>query len=232
MARRTDQRDRQKTIGETVVSKKKDSTLSRRDLLKAAGLAGIGLSTANVADAYCEPAPKQRTMIGVRFEPHDVVRLGIIGVGLRGTEVLKEFLAVDKVVVKAVCDVVKDKCTRAAQLIEQAGQKTPAIYANGERDFENLVARDDLDFVYIATPWEWHVPQALAALRAGKHAGTEVPAAYTLEDCWNLVDASEAARRHCLIMENCCYDSSETTVLNMVRAGVFGELVHGECAYN
>jgi predicted dehydrogenase len=72
----------------------------------------------------------------------------------------------------------------------------------------------------------------LAALRAGKHAGTEVPAAYTLEDCWKLVDASEAARRHCLIMENCCYDASETTVLNMVRAGLFGDLVHGECAYN
>src|ERR1044072_2103200 len=172
------------------VSDKKDSTLSRRDLLKAAGLAGIGLSTANLADAYAPEEEAQQvrraqqgTMIGVRFEPHDMVRLGIIGVGLRGTEVLKEFLAVDKVVVNAVCDVVKDKCTRAAQLVEKAGQKTPAIYANGERDFEKLVARDDLDFVYIATPWEWHVPQALAALHAGKHAGSEVPAAYTLEDC-------------------------------------------------
>jgi glycosyl hydrolase family 109/GFO/IDH/MocA oxidoreductase family protein len=221
------------------VRDKKDSTLSRRDLLKAAGLAGIGLSTSQIAHAYSaeEEAAQvrrgqQRTMIGVPFEPHDTVRLGIIGVGLRGTEVLKEFLAVDKVVVKSVCDVVKDKCTRAAQLIEKAGQKTPGIYADGERDFERLVARDDLDFVYIATPWEWHVPQVLAALRAGKHVGTEVPAAYTLEDCWKIVDASETARRHCLIMENCCYDSSETTVLNMVRAGVFGDLVHGECAYN
>jgi len=134
--------------------------------------------------------------------------------------------------VNAVCDVVKDKCTRAAQLVEKAGQKTPGVYANGERDFERLVARDDLDFVYIATPWEWHVPQVLAVLKHGKHAGTEVPAAYTLEDCWKIVDASEAVRRHCLIMENCCYDDSETTVLNMVRAGVFGDLVHGECAYN
>ena len=221
------------------MSKKKDSSLSRRELLKAAGLAGIGLSTANIVDAYSvetetaqDRRAQQRTMIGVPFERRDVVRLGIIGVGLRGTETLKEFLAVENVVVNAVCDVVKDKCTRAAQLVEKAGQKTPAIYASGERDFEKLVARDDLDFVYIATPWEWHVPQVLAALKAGKHAGTEVPAAYTLEDCWNIVNASEAARRHCLIMENCCYDSSETTVLNMVRAGVFGELVHGECAYN
>ena len=216
-----------------------DGKLSRRDLLKAASLAGIGLSAANIAHGFSSEEEvaqvrhaQQRTMVGVKFEPRDVVRLGIIGVGLRGTEVLREFLAVDKVVVNAVCDVVSEKCTRAAQMIEKAGQKTPGIYANGEKDFERLVARDDLDFVYIATPWEWHVPQVLAALREGKHAGTEVPAAYTLEDCWKIVDASEAARRHCLIMENCCYDHSETTVLNMVRAGVFGDLVHGECAYN
>ena len=116
---------------------------------------------------------------------------------------------------------------RAAQLVEKAGQKKPAIYSNGERDFERLSSRDDLDFIYIATPWEWHVPQVLAALKAGKHVGTEVPAAYTLEDCWNIVDASETARRHCLIMENCCYDDSETMVLNMVRAGLLGDLVHG-----
>ena len=161
-----------------------DGTLSRRDLLKAAGLAGIGAATSSVAEAYSveEEAvqarrAQQRTMIGVRFERHDVVRIGIIGVGLRGTEVLREFLAVDKVAVNAVCDVVKEKCARAAQLVEKAGQKTPGIYANGELDFERLVARDDLDFVYIATPWEWHVPQVLAALRAGKHVGTEVPAA-------------------------------------------------------
>jgi predicted dehydrogenase len=211
--------------------------------MKAAGLAGLGLTTLrSVDDHAADPndktgaeqarATKQQTMIGVKFEPRDVVRLGIVGVGLRGTEVLQEFLAIDKVVVNAVCDVVKDKCGRAAQLVEKAGQKTPAIYSEGERDFERLSVRDDLDFIYIATPWEWHVPQVLAALKEGKHVGTEVPAAYRLEDCWEIVNASETARRHCLIMENCCYDHSETTVLNMVRAGLLGELVHGECAYN
>jgi len=171
-------------------------------------------------------------MIGVRFEPRDVVRLGIVGVGLRGTDVLGEFLAIDKVVVNAVCDVVKEKCERAARLVEKAGQKTPAIYADGERAFEKLSSRDDLDFIYIATPWEWHVPQVLAALKAGKHVGSEVPVAYTIEDCWKIVDASEKTRRHCLIMENCCYDYSEMMVLNMARAGLLGELIHGECAYN
>ena len=217
-----------------------DSKLSRRDLLKAAGFAGVGITMSGIADANVIPkneettqrASAHATMMGVKFEPRDVVRIGIVGVGLRGTSVLQEFLAIEKVKVNAVCDVVKDKCERAAQLIEKAGQKTPSIYADGERDFERLSARDDLDFIYIATPWEWHVPQVLAALKNGKHVGTEVPAAYTLEDCWKIVNASEAARRHCLIMENCCYNDSETMVLNMVRAGLFGDLVHGECAYN
>jgi len=218
-----------------------NSKLSRRNLLKAAGLAGVGLTVSRVVEANDgvidfearqRRNSKQTSMMGVKFEPRDVVRLGIVGVGLRGTSVLKEFLAIDKVQVNALCDVVKDKCVRGADLVEKAGQKRPAIYAEGERDFEKLSTRDDLDFIYIATPWEWHVPQVLAALKAGKHAGTEVPAAYTLEDCWKLVDMSETTRRHCLIMENCCYDDSETMVLNMVRSGLFGDLVHGECAYN
>jgi predicted dehydrogenase len=211
--------------------------ISRRELLKVAALSSLAVTTIGnetLADIVEPPVPSdnQPTMMGVRFEPRDVIRLGLIGVGLRGTEVLKEWLAIDKVVVTAVCDVVKDKCVRAAQMVEKAGQKTPAIYANGERDFERLVSRDDLDFIYIATPWEWHVPQVLAALRAGKHVGTEVPAAYTIEDCWSIVNLSERMRRHCLIMENCCYDYSETMVKNMVGAGLFGELIHGECAYN
>src|SRR4026207_1183538 len=109
-----------------------NSKVSRRELLKAAGIAGVGLTTSYLIDAHAaqRDVSKNASMIGVKFEPRDVVRLGIIGVGLRGTEVLKEFLAVNKVVVNAVCDVVKDKCVRAAQLIEKAGQKTPGIYAD------------------------------------------------------------------------------------------------------
>ncbi|HEX6730045.1 MAG TPA: Gfo/Idh/MocA family oxidoreductase, partial [Pyrinomonadaceae bacterium] len=175
--------------------------LSRRDLLKAATIGGFGLTTLGNSSASSIEEyetsnislQKQKTMIGVQFEPRDLVRVGIVGVGLRGTEVLGEFLAIDKVVINAVCDVVKEKCQRAAQMVEKAGQKAPAIYADGETAFEKLSKRDDLDFIYIATPWEWHTPQILAALKEGKHVGTEVPAAYTLEDCWNIVGASEKA---------------------------------------
>jgi hypothetical protein len=107
-----------------------NSKVSRRELLKAAGIAGVGLTASQLINAHvaeeAEPAQrnvsKNATMIGVKFERRDVVRLGIIGVGLRGTDVLGEFLAIDKVVVNAVCDVVKDKCLRAAQLIEKARQ--------------------------------------------------------------------------------------------------------------
>ncbi len=219
-------------------------SLRRRDLLKGVASATVGVGLARLGFAG-EPergsdqnppkegtSPRRKTMIGVAFEPRDVARIGMIGVGLRGTSVLKLFLGVDKVRIVAVCDIVKEKCQRAAKLVEDAGQPTPALYSDGERDFERLCRRDDLDFIYIATPWEWHVPQAIAAMRNGKHVGTEVPSAYTLADCWSLVLTSEQTRRHCMLMENVCYAAPEMMVMNMVRGGVFGDLVHGECAYN
>ncbi len=221
---------------------KKNLKLSRRELLKSATLAGagLGITNASLRDAIAkneteyavEPPPTYKSMVGEKFKKHTEIRLAIVGVGLRGTSVLKEFLAIDKVQVTAVCDTVKEKCVRAAKLIEKAGQKTPAMYFNGDHDFENLCKRDDIDFIYTATPWEWHVPVMLATLNNGKHGGSEVPVAYTIADCWKLVDASEKSRRHCVIMENCCYDYNEMMVLNMVRAGLLGELIHGECAYN
>ena len=222
-----------------------DDKLSRREMLRHAALAGLGLGIAGahfetVAGAsgsaleslIAGPPPEHQSMIGVPFKRYETVRLAVVGTGLRGRGVLREFLNVPGVQVTALCDIVEEKVLQAKTLVEKAGQKTPALYFKGERGFEEAVRRDDVDFVYIATPWEWHVPQSLAAMNAGKHAGTEVPAAYTLEDCWKLVETSERTRRHCIIMENCCYDYDELLVLNMIRAGLLGELVHGECAYN
>jgi hypothetical protein len=143
-----------------------------------------------------------------------------------------EFLAVPGVELKAVCDIVPERTANAASLAEKAGQPRPTEYHAGDHDFENLCKRDDLDFIYVATPWSWHVPMALSALKNGHHVGTEVPSARTIADCWALVDASERARRHCLLMENCCYGQTELMVLRMVRAGIFGELTHGSGAYN
>lgn len=220
---------------------KKQTRLSRRDLLKSATAAGASLGVRGWAfgneydKSFSEwltgPKTANKSVMDMKFEPRDRIRLGVIGVGARGTSMLDEFLGVDGVEITAVCDIVKDKVAAAQRIIEKAGQKTPAGYAGGDHDFENLCKRDDIDFIYIATPWDWHVPMALAAMNHGKHAGVEVPVATTLEDCWKLVDTSEKTRRHCMIMENCCYGYNEMTVLNMVRAGLFGDLIHGEAAY-
>lgn len=198
--------------------------MTRRDLLGAAAVAGI-------ASVGARAATPVNSMIGVPFQATETVRFGVIGTGGRGTSMLKEMLSLENAEVHALCDVNKDAVITAQGLVEKAGQKTPAVFSNGDHDFENLVARDDLDFVYIATPWDWHVPMALAAMRAGKHVGVEVPAATTVEHCWDLVKTSEETRRHCMIMENCCYGYNEMLVLNLIRADLLGDLVHGEAAY-
>ena len=202
---------------------------SRRDLLRGA-VAGTGAALLSQT-AGAQPGDGRQSMIGVPFEARQNVRMGLIGCGLRGSSMLEEFLAVEGLTVTAVCDVVKEKALKAQAAVERAGQHPPAIYASGEHDFENLLKRDDVDFAYIPTPWEWHVPMAVAAMQNGKHAFVEVPAATTIEDCWKLVDTAEKTRRHCMIMENCCYDYNELLVLNMIRAGLFGDLLYGEGAY-
>lgn len=144
---------------------------------------------------------------------------------------LPNFLAVDGLQVVAVCDIDHEQTAKAQSIVERAGQKPPAIYDQDETAFEQLVRREDVDCVYIATPWHWHVPISLAAMQNGKHVWVEVPAATTIEDCWKLVNTSESTRRHCIMCENCCYGNSELTVLKMVRAGLFGDLLYGQGAY-
>jgi predicted dehydrogenase len=210
-----------------------DHPVSRRDLLKAAGLAGVAAAVPR--GAFASPTPvrtgQEASMLGVPFERHETVRLAIVGTGLRGRSVLNEMLAVDGVRITALADIVPEKAARAAKMVTDAGQPAPALYTDGERAFERLVERDDVDIVYTATPWPWHVPVCLAAMQAGKHAAPEVPAATTIEDCWALVRTSEATRRHCLRMENCCYDFNEMLVDTMVKAGAFGEILYAEAAY-
>jgi hypothetical protein len=219
--------------------------VSRRDLIKTIAVAGAGMGLAQFGlpdDANAEPVrliddatrpSSSASMMGVKFEPRDVVRIAIVGTGLRGRSTLGEFLGLGNVKITALCDIVPDKVEKAKAQMKKAGHDyEPAVYTGGERDFEKLCARDDIDIVYTATPWRWHVPVAVAAMKNGKHAATEVPAALTIEDCWTLVDTSEKTRRHCIMMENCCYGYNETMVLQMVKAGLFGELKHGGAAYN
>ena len=205
---------------------------SRRDLLRLASWASL----ASLAIDPAESAPQQtgHSVSGMAFETKDNVRIGVIGVGGRGNSLIDNFSAMPEVQITALCDTVKDKVIRAQAKLERAGRQkvSPALFHSNDLAYEDLVKRDDIDLVLVATPWIWHVPMAVAAMKAGKHVAVEVPAARTIEECWQLVNTSESTRRHCIQLENCCYDYNEMLVLNMVRAGLFGELTHGACAYN
>jgi hypothetical protein len=213
------------------------TALTRRELFKTAGLAGAAMAVP-AADLFAaappvpdSALPAQATMMGVPFERRDVVRIGIVGVGGRGSSLVGEWLGVEGARITALCDIVPEKVQRASQRITAKGFPAPAAFTAGERDFERLVARDDIDLVYTATPWDWHVPVCLAAMKAGKHVATECPAAMSVDDCWELVRVSEATRRHCLQLENCNYGFNEMLVNTMVKAGVFGDVLYAEAAY-
>lgn len=213
--------------------------VSRRDLLRVAGAASAALALRPGSDAQAAGAPASagpatghESMIGVPFEKRDVVRVGLVGCGGRGMSLLPDLLGIPHVEVRAVCDVVPAKVAAAQALVVKAKRPQPAGFQGGDHDYERLCRRDDLDLVYVATPWNWHVPMAVAAMESGKHVGVEVPAANTLEECWTLVDTSERTRRHCVILENCCYGYAELAVLRMVKEGLLGEILHAEAAYN
>ncbi|MCG3128762.1 MAG: Glycosyl hydrolase family 109 protein 1 [Phycisphaerae bacterium] len=206
---------------------------SRRDFIRYGTLAGvgaaIGVSAAGCASTHrnlsTRPAPDFAT------PPIERLRVGFVGVGGMGSNHVSQFLKCPGVEIRAVCDIVPEKVARIADQVEKAGQPRPTGYSRGPRDFERLCQTEDLDLVFTATPWEWHVPVCVAAMKAGKHAATEVPAAVTLDECWQMVETAEKHHKHCVMMENCCYDRAEMMILNMVRKGVFGEVLHGECGY-
>ena len=213
------------------------SSVDRRDFLKLGAVVGASLASGHPGPIHLgseQPrGPMADTMMGVPFAATQTPRIAIVGTGLRGRSVLHELLGVGNVHITALCDTVPEKVAMAREQVRKAGHAYEvATYSGSERAFEQLVSRDDIDLVYTATPWEFHVPVCLAAMRAGKHAATEVPAAYTMEELWTLVDTSEATRRHCIMLENCNYGYNELLVLNMVRAGMFGDLKHGGAAYN
>ncbi|MFD0417632.1 Gfo/Idh/MocA family protein [Streptomyces sp. NPDC127108] len=227
---------------------------SRRTVLRTAGIAGAGLGLGAFASGTAHadapahvpagaaagtaqtpaaaPARKGKTMIGVPFEPRSTVRVGIVGLGNRGGSMIDLFLALPDVRVVALCDPVKDKTAAAAKKVVAAGQPAPATYTNGDHDYEKLCQRGDIDFVYVATPWELHFDMAKSAMLNGKHVGVECPIAMRLDELWALVDLSERTRRHCMQLENCCYGKNEMRVLRMAHAGKFGDLLHGAGAYN
>ena len=204
---------------------------SRREFIRLSVLTGIGVAFgptfAGADNRAILSAPGQL----FRVPPIDSVRIGFVGVGGMGTHHVRTLVQLEGVEIKAICDISPEHAERARAIVAAAGQAPPSLYTRGERDFERLCAEEDLDMVYTATPWRWHVPVCVNAMINGKHAATEVPAAVTMDECWELVETAERTRKHCVMMENCCYDRAEMMCLNMVRKGLLGEVLHGEGGY-
>jgi len=159
------------------------------------------------------------------------VRLGMIGVGGRGTDLLKTALKIPQVDVPAVCDLVPRNIANCQNLVQEARHAKPEGYGPDERAYLQLLQREDLDGVIIATPWELHIPMAVAAMKANKYSAIEVGPASSVEECWELVNTYEQTRFPCMLLENYCYFSYNMAILQMVRQGIFGEIVHCQCGY-
>ena len=169
-------------------------------------------------------------MCGYAAPKLDVVRIGFIGLGNRGPSHVSDMTRIEGVEIKALCDIRPEKVNMVKKLLEGSAHN-PEVYTGGKDEWKKLCERPDVDVVYIATPWSLHTPIAVYAMNNGKHAFTEIPAAKTIDECWQLVETSERTRKHCMILENCCYDFFELLTLNMTRQGLLGEIVHGEGAY-
>jgi hypothetical protein len=200
---------------------------TRRRFVQMGAASAASLGVMNLAHA--ETVALGKTMMDVPFEKREP-RIAMIGTGGRGTSLLGNLLAADAQVV-ALCDIVKEKAEHAASLVVKAGQKEPELYTDGPHHYEALVARSDVDLVLVATPWSWHAEMSIAAMKHGKDVAMEVPGVTSLEDCWRIVRTSEETRKHCLMLENCCYGYNETLILRMIQGGEFGELLYGEGAY-
>jgi predicted dehydrogenase len=149
---------------------------------------------------------------------------------MRGIEAVWRLMQIEGVEIKALSDLVTNNLKEASAKLREAG-KPPADEYSGENDWKKICERTDIDLIYNCTPWYLHTPISVYAMKQGKHTAVEVPAAMTVEECWQLVNTAEETRRHCMMLENCCYDFFELATLNMARNGVFGDIYHGEGAY-
>ena len=197
-----------------------NNPLSRRQLLKtttAATLAAAIAPNMNLATEKSTTKP---------------IAIGIVGTGNRGRHLLELLLSLDNVTIPALCDINKANLAAAQQIVIAAGRPKPQGYSKNEQAFEQLMARDDLDAVVIATPWNWHTPMAVCSMKAGKYTACEVPIGYTMDELHQLVDTHEATGVPCMMLENWSFRQDNLAVLNMIRKGLLGETVHCHCAHS
>ena len=174
----------------------------------------------------------QENALGLTVPAMDTVRVGFVGVGMRGSSAVERYTYIPGVKINALCDVEADRVEAAQKTLEGRGFPKAAGYSGSTEAYKELCDRDDIDLVYICTDWKHHVPIALYAMEHGKNVAVEVPAAASLEDIWALINMSEKTRKHCMMLENCCYDFYEMAVLTMAQKGLLGEILHGEGSYH
>jgi hypothetical protein len=207
--------------------------LGRRDFLQQAAWMGAGAAMAGSATG-CKSMGLMggaQTAIGLRCKPLEKIRVGVIGLGARGPGAVQTYSNLPGVEVTALSDLLQDRAERQQKGLKEKGKPDTALYAGSEDAWKKLCESDKVDLVHVTTPWLLHTPMALYAMKCGKHAVVEVPAAVTVDQCWELVETSEKTRCHCMMLENCCYGESEMFALMLCRKGLLGELVHGEGAY-
>lgn len=173
----------------------------------------------------------QTDVIALAAPAIDTVRIGFIGLGMRGNGAIDRFIHMPGARIAALCDIVPERVEANCAKVVAAGFEAPACYSGDEECWKQLCERDDIDLVYVCTDWKKHAMMGVYAMEHGKHVAIEVPAAMNLEEIWALINTSEKTRRHCMQLENCCYDFFELTALAMAQAGVIGEVIHAEGAY-
>ncbi len=222
---------------------------NRRKFFQIAGITGAGVlsggfascsrqengkeesALAAIKEAAGRQYPQQFNMSGYAAPKLETVRVGFIGLGNRGPGAVSRIANIEGVEITALCDKNPAGVERGQKILENRGLPKAKEYTGSEDAWMQLCESSDVDLVYIATPWSLHTPMCVYAMENGKHAATEVPAAVTVEEAWQLVETSERTKKHCMMLENCCYDFFELLTLNMARQGFFGEIVHTEGAY-
>lgn len=201
-----------------------------RNISLGAGAIATGLEANASTSENTKTIPAGFNMTGYAAPKLDVVRIGIVGLGQRGSGAVERLAFIDGVEITALCDKYPDRVAAAQKTLAKMNRPKAKEYS-GEEGYKALCESNDVDLVYTPTPWYMHTPIALYAMRNGKHAAVEVPAAVTMDQCWELVETSEKTKKHCMMLENCCYDFFELLTLNMARNGLFGDIVHAEGAY-
>ncbi|MEG1089406.1 MAG: Gfo/Idh/MocA family oxidoreductase [Bacteroidales bacterium] len=184
-----------------------------------------------IAVATPERPAGQTDVLKLTCNPIPVVRVGFIGLGMRGPDAVKRFTFMKGVEIKALCDLRADRVDFCQNILKESGFPKATGYSGSEDAWKQVCERDDIDLIYIAADWKRHTPMMLYAMNHGKHVACEVPAAMNMEEIWSVINTAEKTRKHCMQLENCVYDFFELTTLNMAQQGVFGDILHVEGAY-